>query len=132
MKDLASMLAQAVDIPTLLRNANAVVNGAGADLAGFNGASVQFTVGAWTDGSLACKIQDSPDNSVWTDVVASQTIGGAAGANLQTIAAANTVKEIGYMGSKRYLRGVITQSGATTGATYGSNLQLGYGTKPPV
>lgn len=131
MKDLVSTIAEVTDVTPLLRTANAAVNGAGADLQGFNGAVVVFFTGAYTDGSLACKIQEADDAAFTVnngDVAAADIVGGV---NLQTIAAANTFKELGYIGKRRYIRGVITQSGATSGSNQGSMVIKGYAIKQP-
>jgi hypothetical protein len=132
MKDLSSGLSAVVDVPSAaIRNGNAATNGGGADLAGFNGATVQFFSGTLTDGSVACKVQESDDNSAWADAAATDIVGGA---NSQTLAATDdsVVKELGYIGKKRYIRGVMTQSGATTGGFYGSLIQRGFPVKAPV
>lgn len=133
MKDLVSQVSPAVDVPALIRNGNAATNGAGVDLQGFNGATVQFHSGTLTDGSLACKVQEADDSAFTVnagDVAAADIVGGV---NLQTLAATddNAVKELGYIGKRRFIRGVMTQSGATTGGTYGSVVQRGYAIKQP-
>ncbi len=130
MKDLVSNISPAVDIPPALRNSNTATNGQGTDVSGFNGVSVQFVSGTLTDGSLACKVQESSDNSTYTDVANSDIVGGS---NAQALAATddNAVKEIGYIGKLQYVRGVMTQSGATTGGTYGSVVQRGFPIKAP-
>jgi len=133
MKDLGSGLSAVVDVPSAaIRNGNAATNGAGADLQGFNGASVQFFSGALTDGSVACKVQEDDQSNFATaaDVAAADIVGGV---NLVTLAATDdtTVKELGYIGKKRYIRGVMTQSGATTGGFYGSLIERGYPVKAP-
>lgn len=133
MKDLTSLISPVVDVPAATRNGNAATNGAGVDLAGFNSASVVFHSGTLTDGSLACKIQEADDAAFTVnagDVAAADCVGGVAA---QTLAATddNTAKEIGYIGKRRYLRGVITQSGATTGGVYGSVVVRGNAVKQP-
>ena len=78
---------------------------------------VLFEFGAWTDGTHTPKLQDSPDNSVWTDVAAANLIG-----TLTAVTSAGTASKIyraAYVGTQRYVRGVITVSGATTGAVSG-------------
>ncbi len=133
MKDIGSGLSAAVDVPSAaIRNGNAATNGDGADLAGFNGAVVAFYSGVITDGSVACKVQEDDQSSFATaaDVAAADIVGGT---NLQTLAAADdkVVKELGYIGKKRYIRGVMTQSGATTGGFYGSLIVRGAAIKQP-
>lgn len=74
-------------------------------------------VGAWTDGTHTFKLQDSPDNTNWTDVAATYLQGSftaIAGTGQQ-----NAVQKVGYLGNQRYVKAVDTVSGATTGAIYG-------------
>ena len=44
-----------------------------------------------------------------------------------TSANQNAVQRVGYIGSKRYLRGVLTSTGATVGANIGILILLGEG-----
>lgn len=132
MKDLGSELSYGIDVASAaIRNGNAATNGAGVDLLGYNGATVAFCSGALTDGSVACKIQESDDNSSYTDVAAADVVGGT---NLVTLAATedSSVEDITYIGKKRYIRGVMTQSGATTGGFYHSIVIRGFPIKSPV
>lgn len=131
MKDLVSGIVGSVDVGTaVIRNGNAATNGAGADLTGYNGAAVLFASGVLTDGSVACKVQESDDNSSWADAAAADIVGGS---NAATLAATDDsiVRELGYIGKKRYIRGVMTQSGATTGGYYYSLIVRGFPVKAP-
>ena len=92
-------------------NYTATVTGAGVDLQGFDGAMVvihgnngDFTTG---DESYIPKMQDSPDNSVWTDVAAANLEGSFS--DLRT----TEVQRAGYKGAKRYVRAVLTLGGTT-------------------
>lgn len=93
-------------------NRNASANGSGVDLAGYRTAAVVFSVGAITDGTHTPKLQESDDNSSFSDVAAADQSG--------TLAAltASTNQEVSYIGSKRYIRAVMTVAGATTGGMY--------------
>ena len=124
MKDMYHNLSPAVSVPVLLRNGNATVNGTGIDLTGYEGALVEFVSGTLTDGSLACSLEDSPDNSAWAAVVAADCIDSIASVTL-ALTEDSLVEKIGYIGGKRYIRAVITQSAATTGGTYGANVIRG-------
>ena len=86
------------------------VNGAGIDLRAFDGSAVVFSVGTVTDGTHTPKIQESDDNSNWNDVNASDQEGSLVDL------ASDTNQRVGYKGSKRYVRSVLTIAGATTGA----------------
>lgn len=110
---------------TIAARTNGTVNGTGVDLyqSGlmFQQALVVVYTGTLTDGSIAIEVQESADNSTFTAV---------ADADLQgtepTIAASadDTVYEIGYLGSKRYLRVVAVSSGTTTGGVFGAVIVL--------
>lgn len=135
MKDMGSELNGLVDVPsTAIRNGNGATNGGtgGGDLQGYNGAVVQFISGALTDGSVACKLQEDDAAGFGTaaDVGAADVVGGV---NLVTLALTddNVVKELAYIGKKRYVRGVMTQSAATTGGFYHSTLLRGFPIKNP-
>ena len=105
---------------------NGAQNGASANLAGYNAALVTFHVGAITDGTHTPKVQDSPDDSVWTDVPAALLQGALA--NL----AANSVQRVSYLGDKQFIRSVVTGAGATTGAMYTSSIVRDNSIKKPL
>ena len=89
---------------------NASANGTGVDLAGYRSAAVVFIVGTVTDGTHTPKLQESDDNSSFSDVAAADQSGTLA------VLASSTNQEVSYIGAKRYIRAVVTVSGATTGA----------------
>lgn len=85
-------------------------NGVGVDIREFDGSAVVFSVGTVTDGTHTPKIQESDDNSTWTDVDTKDQEGSFVDL------VSNTNQRVGYKGNKRYLRAMLTVSGATTGA----------------
>jgi hypothetical protein len=97
----------------------ATANGTGVDLANAGSANVHVIVGAVTDGTHTPKLQESDDNSTFTDVAAADLNGTFAAI------AANTTQKVGYIGAKRYIRVVSTVSGATTGGVYGAFIVTG-------
>jgi hypothetical protein len=103
----------------------ASTNGTSVDLAIYDGATAYVLAGTKTDGTHTPKLQDSPDNSTWTDVAAANLIGSFAAI------ATNTNQKVGYTGANRYLRGVTTVSGATTGAVYAIYIACQQGRKLP-
>lgn len=138
MRDTVYNFVRAVRSISAATRANGTVNGVGVDrqLSGASGtnewhesAMVVVSTGTITDGSHAVTLEDSPDSSVWTAVPAANIQG-----SLPTIVAADDDKvfEIGYIGNQRYLRPVITTTGATTGGIVGANVLLGFPTKPPI
>lgn len=85
------------------------VTGTGVDLKGYRGATVNFVAGTIGDGNsddiAVCKVQESSDDSSYTDVAAADLRLGSGGTlNLAT----NEVKRVGYVGSLRYIRAVMT------------------------
>lgn len=123
MRNLKDLLSPVASLRPAARTATAT--GSGVDLQGYEGAVVVFTAGVLTDGTHTPKLQESHDNSTFTDVAAGDQIGTLA--NL----ASNTDQVVGYIGSKRYLRAVITVSGATTGMVNGAYVLRGFARHQP-
>lgn len=104
----------------------ATANGTGVDLANFHSANVVFIVGTITDGTHTPSVQESDDNSTFTNVAAADLIGTLAAL------ASNTNQRVGYRGTKRYVRAVSTVAGATTGGVYAGVVVRGDARKQPV
>lgn len=83
--------------------------GTGVDLAGFDAATIYVFQGATTDGTWTATVQDSADNITF----GTATINGSLAT--MTSATTTTVQEVGYGMAKRYVRVLITETGATTG-----------------
>jgi hypothetical protein len=118
-------------VPSLAPAARtATANGTGVDLANFDAAMVLVHAGTWTDGTHTFKLQDSPDNATWTDVAASFLDGAAP--VVSSAPTASKVYALGYHGIRRYLRVVVTVTGApATGAVYGATVVRGHGRVKP-
>lgn len=119
---------QTTDVKTSLAPAalTATANGTGIDLSGFHSASVAFVVGTITDGTHTPKVQESDDDSTYSDVAAADLIG-----SLENLAS-STNQRVGYKGTKRYIRAVCTVSGATTGGVYAAVVIRADARKQPV
>lgn len=107
-KDIKSNLDVVQSLAPAARTASA--NGSGVDLQDYLGAMVVFELGAKTDGTHTPSVEESDDNSTFSAVAAADLLGSLSAMS------ANTVQRVGYIGSKRYIRAVMTVSGATTGA----------------
>lgn len=92
----------------------ATATGTAVDLRGFDAAFVTVNFGAWTDGTHTPSLQHSVDGSTYTTCSASDLDGAFAA--VSSSAGNNTVQSVGYIGSQRYVRVVMTVAGATTGA----------------
>ena len=101
-------------------------NGTGIDLQGYDAAMVVFHPGTITDGTHTPKVQESDDNSTWNDVAAADQEG-----TLSALAN-NTVQRVGYKGAKRYVKAVVTVTGATSGGVYGAEVVRGLPDIAPV
>lgn len=96
----------------------------------FRSALVVIETGVVNDGAHTVVIEESDDNSTWNTVAAADLQGAQ-----PTVALTddNVVKEIGYIGLKRYLRVSWTQVGGTTLTTFRSAcVVLGDPTHAPV
>lgn len=109
--DLNKDIASATSLAPAVRTTTA--NGTGVDLQGFGAAMVVWNVGTITDGTHTPKLQESDDNSTFTDVAA----GDLSGTHAALVSSTN--QEIGYTGRKRYIRAVTTITGSpSTGGAY--------------
>lgn len=83
----------------------------GIDLAGFEGATVIINTGAIAGaGNFTPKLQESDvSGSGYTDVAAKDLLG-----SFPSALAADTAYKVGYKGSKRYVRTVITLNSGTS------------------
>lgn len=109
MRDLKSNIKPVQSLAPL--NRVAAANGTGVDKLGFNAASVVFTTGAigGTTPSFAFEVQESDDNTTFTAVAAANLRGAA-----PVVTAANATAQVGYIGSKRYIRAVVKTVTGTT------------------
>jgi len=114
MNDLKNNIDIAQSLVPAVRTSSA--NGSGVDLANYDSAVVVFDPGTITDGTHTPKVQESSDNSTYTDVAAADLIGSL------SALATNAVQRVGYIGTKRYIRAVSMVSGATTGGVYSATV----------
>ena len=113
--------------PALIKIAT---NGSAIDLQGYHSAMVVFSVGLISDGTHTPKVQEAPDDGTgspgaWTDVAAADLAGTLAAF------AASSVQRVGYKGVDRFIRAVVTSSGAT-GATYEATVARGRPSNSPL
>lgn len=101
-------------------------NGSGVDLANCDSAVIVFHAGTITDGTHTPKVQESDDNATFTDVAAADLIG-----TLSNITS-NSMQRVSYIGSKRYVRAVVSVTGATTGGMYTASVIRGRARKQPM
>ncbi len=105
----------------------ATTTGTAIDVKGFNSAALIINTGAIAGaGAFQPKLQESVDNTTFTDVAAGDLQG-----SIPTALAANAVLKIGYIGSKRYLRPVLTLASGTSIAA-GAVFVLGDASNRPV
>lgn len=106
MRDLYNNLGIVQSIAPAVQTATAT--GTAVDLLGFNSAMVVISTGAIVaSGNFTPKLQESDDNSTFTDVAAADLHGSFA-----TALAASTAYKVGYRGFKRYIRPVLTLNSA--------------------
>ena len=93
---------------------NGTFNGTAVDLRGYDSAMLVVNFGAYTDGTHTTSLQHSDDGATFTTASASELNGAFTAVN--SGGGANSTQRVGYSGSKRYIRAVLTVSGATSGA----------------
>jgi hypothetical protein len=127
MRDIHNKLSTARSLSPAARTASA--DGASVDLQGYDAAEVVIATGTITDGTHTIEVQESADDSTFTAVADGDLIGTE-----PAIVAADDDKvfEIGYIGTKRFLRVITTVTGATTGGVYGAAIVRSHARKQPV
>ncbi len=127
-RDLKSNISGAMSVLPLARTTS--VTGSTVDLRGFDSAMVQLQIGTITDGTFTPKLQESDDDSTFTDVASTDLVGSFTAA---TSSADDAVQEVGYVGDARYVRVVYTVSGGpSTGGTFGASVVRGHAHQRPV
>lgn len=126
-RNLKSGVDVAHSLPPLLRTASGT--GAGVDLRGYDSAFGVVHFGDWTDGTWTPKLQESDDDTSYSDVAAADLQGAFTA--VSGTAGENTVQRVGYIGAKRYIRGFLTGTG-TTGINAGMTVVRGHPARQPL
>lgn len=127
-RDLENRISVAASLHPAARTASA--NGTGVDLQGYDSAMLLVQFGAYTDGTHTPVLEHSTDGSSYA-ACDSNSLNGTLSA-VSSGAGANTVQKVGYTGGRRYVRAVMTVSGATTGALSAATIVRGNPTQAPV
>lgn len=99
----------------------ASADGSGVDLRGYESATALIDAGAWTDGTFTFELQESDDDVTYSavadaDLVGTEPVIDAATEDL-------VVHELGYIGSKRFVRVSVTVGGTpVTGMVFGASI----------
>lgn len=111
--------------PTLLPAARVTgtATGLAVDLRGYDAAMISVAFGAYTDGTHTPALHHSADGTAYTVVAASDLQGSFTAVN--SVAGGGTVQSVGYIGPARYVRIVMTVSGATSGALSAASVVCG-------
>lgn len=113
-----NVLGKAVSVSIAPQATTAAVNGSSLDLAGTEAVAAVIAAGTITAGdTLTFHVEESDDNVSFAAAAAGDLIGDVdSGANTITFADTedNTVKIVGYVGNKRYVRVALAEPGAGT------------------
>jgi len=112
-QDLSSKLTPAVAFNLATVNTDTTTNGVSVDTQGYESIMLVYGVGALTDGDYTPLVQESSDNSNWSNVADADLIGAEAD---KALSVDNTVSKIGYKGNERYVRASVVSANTTTGA----------------
>ena len=126
MRDVKNLSKPMASLVSANRTADA--NGTGIDLTGFEGALVIGDVGAEGDtldasNDINLEVEESADNSTYTDVADADLVGSVTGANTGTFAHVDAAGEApkiyfaSYIGSKKWIRIVDNRTGTHTVGT---------------
>ncbi|EGF93739.1 hypothetical protein ABI_21810 [Asticcacaulis biprosthecium C19] len=122
---ISKLLPVAAITPVAARTNNTAITSTALDLQGCGSASFVLLTGANTDANatFALEIQESNDDATYTAVADADLIGTEAQASFD-FSKDNLTFWIGYKGSKRYLKAVVTPSGNDSGDIFLSAVWL--------
>ena len=128
VRDIKNNLDSASTLEPALR-ATGTANGTGVDLQGYGAAMVVVHFGAYTNGTHTPSLEHSDDNSSFSAASASDMDGSFTAVSAS---AAGTTQRVGYRGSKRYIRAVMTVASGATGCYSSAVVVRGQATSVPV
>lgn len=109
-------------------------NGADTNLAGYDACMVIVHGGVVTDGTHTPKLQEADDDGngaagTYADVAAADLVG-----SFTALTSSNDplIQKVGYKGTKKWVRVVLTTAGSTTGGVIGALIVRGEAGKSPV
>jgi hypothetical protein len=129
MRDLVHKLDIVQSLVPALRTTG-TATGSPADLQGYNGAVAEVTAGAWTDGTHTPSLFESADGTTYAAVAAADLQGAFAA--IAGTAQQNAIQRVGYIGSKRYIKGMLVSGTSTTGVNSGINIIRGNANSGPL
>ena len=102
--------------------ATATTTGTTVDLAGYRSAAVVLHTGVFTDGTFTPTVEESDNDSDWSTVDAADLSSA-----FEAVTSSNdaTIYEVGYLGSKRYIRLLMTETVASAGAFFSATVVRG-------
>lgn len=101
----------------------ATTTGAAVDTAGYRSAVAVIHCGVHTDGTFTPELQESDASGSGFTTVAAADLSGSFTAVISTND--QSIQEVGYLGSKRYLKVVMTETVASAGAFFTAVIVLG-------
>lgn len=115
MRDLNNAISSVTTIEPAA-SITATTTGAAVDLAGYRSASVMLHTGVHTDGTFTPTLEESDASGSGFTTVAAADLSGS----FTAVTSANdqSIQEVGYLGSKRYIRLVMTETVASAGAFF--------------
>lgn len=113
-KDLKSNVDAAQSLTPAVRTASA--NGSAVDLRGYESAMVVFSMGAFTNGEFTLTVEESDASGSGFTTVAAGDLAGTLTA-IGSTAGQNAIQRVGYKGTKRYIRAVVSEAASPTPGT---------------
>ena len=122
--DQANTLTPSAAVNTAAISSSTTTAGNIIDTQGYNALTFILNVGARTDGTYTLSIQHGDDSGLSdaTTPDASDLVGTTAATAVSTT---QTMKKLGYVGNKRYVKVSVVSTSVTSGATVGVTALLG-------
>ena len=110
-QDLDNRVRSLISLAPVSVTSDTTRNGTGIDCNEAVSVTFIFTAGGVTDGTYTQHIEESDDNSSWTDVDSGRLTG-----SLTALSSGNLIDQVGVHPTKRYVRAVSVSTSTTSGA----------------
>lgn len=125
-QDLVARTKEEIAFQVASISSDTTTNGENIDMQNYESVMFAFFTGSYTDGDYEPQLQEADDDGAgspdtWSEVADADLLPTGTGQEAaRSLGAANAIDQIGYRGTKRWLRLNIVSTSTTTGATVGA------------
>ena len=131
-QDLVELTKESVALDVDTINSDTTTNGNSVDMTGYQSVMFAYFTGSYTDGDYEPQVEHADDDGAgspdtWNAVSDSDLLPTGTGQEAsRSLGTANAIDQIGYRGTKKWVRLSIVSTSTSTGATVGAVVIQGH------